>query len=147
MWPEGQWETSKTMGDCFAPLGSPLLPRDSMAQTHTHTYTHRHGHSMTESAQWGRFSENINIIQVESKDWQSMLRNSATIDSIHQLSGENEPLAGFLTNGYTLNKSHNDGLSQWFIIKIFRQIASVDRLHQLCKIYMWAKKKYCYTLK
>ena len=26
------------MGDCFAPLGPPLLPWDSMAQTHTQTH-------------------------------------------------------------------------------------------------------------
>ena len=36
-WPEGQWEASKTMGDCFAPMGPPLLPWDSMAQTHRQT--------------------------------------------------------------------------------------------------------------
>ena len=27
------------MGDCFAPLGPPLLPWDSMAQTHKQTHT------------------------------------------------------------------------------------------------------------
>ena len=43
------------MGDCFAPLGPPLLPWP--AGTRWHRTTHGHGDSMTESAQWGRFSE------------------------------------------------------------------------------------------
>ena len=43
------------MGDCFAPLGPPLLPWDLMAQTNTQN--HGHGDSMTNSAQWGRVGE------------------------------------------------------------------------------------------
>ena len=49
------------MGDCFAPLGPPLLPWDLMAQTHRHTYLHTDGHgdSWTDSAQWGRDGERV----------------------------------------------------------------------------------------
>ena len=46
-------------GTSFAPLGL----NDTNTQTHTHTHTHTHtdghGNSMTDSAQWGRFSENL----------------------------------------------------------------------------------------
>ena len=45
------------MGDCFAPLGPPLLPWDLMAQKDTQT--DGHGDSMTNSAQWGRVGENL----------------------------------------------------------------------------------------
>ena len=45
------------MGDCFAPLGPPLLPWDSMAQAHRQT--DGHGDSMTNSAQWARVGENL----------------------------------------------------------------------------------------
>ena len=45
------------MGDCFAPLGTPLLPCDLMA--HNPPAGHGHVNSMTELAQWGQFSENV----------------------------------------------------------------------------------------
>ena len=48
------------MGDCFAPLGHPLLPWDLIAQTDRQT--DGHGDSMTNSAQLGRVGENqINL--------------------------------------------------------------------------------------
>ena len=46
------------MGDCFAPLGPPLLP---MGLDGADRQTDGHGNSMTESAQWGQFSENVNV--------------------------------------------------------------------------------------
>ena len=52
------------MGDCFAPLGPPLLPWDLMVQTHKQTDTHTNGHddSQTNSAQWGRVGENPEML-------------------------------------------------------------------------------------
>ena len=51
------------MGDCFTPLGPPLLPWDLMAQTDTQTDTQTDGHgdSMNNSAQWGRVGENFTL--------------------------------------------------------------------------------------
>ena len=72
------------MGDCFAPLGPPLLPWDSMAQTYIHTYIHTYGHgdSQTNSAQWGRVGENIKYttkLEVPALDpiWRKQFRRSA----------------------------------------------------------------------
>ena len=49
------------MGDCYAALGPPFFPQDSMAQNHTPTdrQTDGHGNSVNESAQWGRFIEKL----------------------------------------------------------------------------------------
>ena len=63
-----QWEASKAMGDCFAPLG----PDGSKQQTNRQT--DKHGDSMTELAQLGRFSEKIkkmNKYKKKTEVWQA----------------------------------------------------------------------------
>ena len=50
MWSQGQWEASKKT----SPDGA-----DRQTDKQTHRQTHGHGDSMTESAQCGRFSENL----------------------------------------------------------------------------------------
>ena len=60
------------MGDCFAPLGPPLLPWDLMAQTDRQT--DGHGDSMTNSAQWGRVGENYEYL-VQIGIWKTLFIN------------------------------------------------------------------------
>ena len=50
---------------CSPALGPSLLPWDPMAQNNTtkHAHTDGHGNSMTESAQWGRFSEHLSFTE------------------------------------------------------------------------------------
>ena len=47
----------KNNGRLLAPLGPPLLPWDLMAQNHTQNHTWTDMVTMTQWAQWGRFSE------------------------------------------------------------------------------------------